>query len=263
MTSISDNQNIINKGFENFKIFSKVSYPQGIAIITSILGSVMTDFDISGLKSLLPDEIWENLTENQNLDGTIKGKPNPLLPQPPLGPRPVLPLDMAALTADDYTRINTERNFYNDHAADRLRLQQAYEKFIAVRNYIKTSFIAQANKKDNVAYNALIRNRITGAPDQDGISIESVLQNYVDQYGTADDTAKEIWEAELLKKRKIDEPISEFMIRWTATINTLSINGRPKSDFDLKTKFENATDNDPRCMKFLETFKAQYSNSEA
>ena len=166
MSSISDQQQIINKGFENFKIFSKVSYPRGIAIITSILGSVLTDYDSSGLKSLLPDDIWDELSENQNLDGTIRPKPAPLLPPAPLGPRPVLPINMAALTADDMNRINMERNFYNDHAADHLRAKLMFDKFIAVRNYMKTAFIAQANNKDRIVYNILIRNRTTGAPDQ-------------------------------------------------------------------------------------------------
>lgn len=263
MTSTGDNQQIINKGLENFKFFSKVTYPQGIAIITSILGSVMMDYDISGLKSSLPDEIWNNLTENQNIDGTIRAKPMPLVPPPQLGPRPALPINMADATAEDLNRLNTMRNFYNDNAADNIKLQNTFDKFIAVKSYLKTAFIAQASNKDKTAYNILIRNRNTGDPDQDGISIESVFENYVDHFGDADEDTLDKWQSQLETKRKSDEPISEFMIKWNSVINTLNNNGRFQPDYQLIEKFQKVTDNDPRCVKFLELFKSQFPNSKS
>ena len=119
-------------------------------------------------------------------------------------------------------------------------------KYAAILQYVTSALLSRAFNIDKEAHSILIRNRITNLPDRNGISLYQVLENLWKHYGTADEKAKLKWESIFDIPRETNEPIMNFLSRWSTSIKRLNNAQRPCTNHFLISKFKLATAHDAR-----------------
>jgi len=88
-------------------------------------------------------------------------------------------------------------------------------KYSAILQYVTSALLSRALTINKEAHLILIGNRIINLLDQNGISLYQVLANFWDNYGTADETAKSIWETIFDIPRELTDPIMNFLSKRT------------------------------------------------
>jgi len=204
------------------------------------------------------DSEWNSQPENiiAGPQETIRPRPNPPLPGIPAGPPPVLPIGI--LNAAEMKMANLQLNCHNA-AINREKEQNLLcTKYAAIMQYVVSALLSRALTIDKEAHSILIRNRITNLPDRNGISLCQVLENLWDHYGIADEKAKSKWESIFDIPRETNEPIMNFLSRWSTSIKRLNNAQRPCTNHFLISKFKSATKHDPRVKSVIT--KLQYQS---
>ena len=262
MTTITDEQKFIDSNFVTITNFKRSTFDELSAIVISTLSGILTNFDPSGAKFALPDSEWENQPENILVGppAAIRNRPNAPLPGVPAGPPPALPI--GPLNAGDINSANMLLNYHTAAVNRELAANLLCTKHSAIINYVKSAFLSRAFALNQEAYSILIKNRITNLPDRLGIPLDQILANLWDHYGTPDDAAKSEWEAVFDNPRNVQEPILNFLSRWTTAQTRLNNARRPCTDHFLLSKFKLATAHDPRGRKFADKFDDVYPTDQ-
>ena len=262
MTSINDEQKFIDANFITIKNFKRATFDELAAILVSTLAGILLNFDPSGAKFALPDAEWELQPENilAGPPAAIRPRPIPPLPGIPAGPPPALPV--GALNAAEINMANLQLNYYNAAAAREREDNLLLTKYTSIVQYIKTALLSRAFAIDEEAHAILVRNRVTNLPDRIGIPLDQVLANLWDHYGTTDDAAEAEWELVFDTPRTINEPILNFLSRWTTSITRLNNSDRPCTNHFLLSKFKLATPHDPRIKTFIVDLKRLYPGTQ-
>ena len=94
MTSITDEQKLIDTNFNTIQQFERSSFNELASIVITTLAGTLLNFDQSGAKFASPDSEWNSQQENiiARPPETIRPRANPPLTGIPAGPSPVQPL---------------------------------------------------------------------------------------------------------------------------------------------------------------------------
>jgi len=256
MTTHTDDTKLFRQVLETIKKFSKENYGETIASITTGLGGIFTDFDNSGMKSILPDQIWDNLPENNDGAGGILPKPGAPLPGVPAGPTPIEPA--APIAAADIHYAAMQLNYHQMRKELFSSQQKMVNRYQATKTMIKITILHRIIElNDNTTHTILITNRITNIPDPN-ISVEHLLQNFVEQFSIPNDAAKDVWQATFDIPRSLTQPFREFTATWTTVITKLNSTDRICTSYELMKKFAIATSHDPRVVQFMIELKNQH-----
>ena len=103
---------------------------------------------------------------------------------------------------------------------------------------------------------------LTNLPDRISIPQEKVLKNLWDHYGKPDEGAKSIWQKIFDTSRELNDPIMNFLSRWTISKTKLDNVDRSRTNHYLITKFKMATMHNPRVKSFITELKRLYSGDQ-
>ena len=136
-------------------------------------------------------------------------------------------------------------------------------KYTSIVQYIKTALVGRAFAIDEEAHAILVRNRVTNLPDRIGVPLDQVLANLWDHYGTLDEAAESKWKTVFDTPRNINDPMLNFLSRWTSYINILNNVDMPCTNHYLISKFKMATPQDLRIITFITELKRLHPGTQA
>ena len=256
MTSHVDDAKFVENNFNTISSLGKENYQETMDLIITTLEGTNSDFDESGMKCLLPDILWNSFQENQLAGGVFRAKPADPIPGIAPGPIPIEP--PPPLTAAEMNYSALQLNHYNAKAATKLREDQKCQRFRAAKLIIKMTLINKTLALgDKTAHALLTNNRVTNRPDP-RISIEDLLQNFIDGYSVPNDAAKNAWAATFDKPRDLNQPFKEFISTWTVARAKLNNTDRICTDYDLMRKFIAGPEHDPRVREFMMELRRLY-----
>jgi len=249
MTSHADDTSFIQANFETISRFGKDNYQENMDLIVTTLEGTNPDFDESGMKSLLPNEIWNIQPENQLANGAIRGKPMDPAPGIPPGPSPIEPAPPLTAAEMNYSALCL--NHYQARIAANSKANGNVQRHRAAKTIIKMTLINRTIALgDQTAHALLTNDRATNQPNP-RISAEDLLQNFYDGYSVPNDAAKDVWAATFDQPRNMDQPFKEYISRWTVSRAKLNSTDRICTDYDIMRKFIIATEHDPRVKEFM------------
>jgi hypothetical protein len=260
MTSYSDDTKFFIAILETITQFDKATYDETMSSIVTALGGIFTDYDISGMKNVLPLDIWNRQQENMLAAGGNRPKPPIPAPGIPAGPEPIEPIP--PVTQAEMNLANMQLTYYNARATACAKANRELQRYHASQSSFKMALLNRTLAiGDTTTHTIITNNRVTNVPDNT-ISLEDVMLNFTEHFSIPNEAAKDMWQSTFEKQRTLDKPFKEFISTWTVARTKLNATDRVCTDYDLMLKFTAATAHDPRVREFMVELRRTYPGTQ-